>query len=62
MNTGGLSIADLESVYDSLAQAIDRVPADRSSLYLTKLALLLASEVGDRECVIRAIEAALADL
>lgn len=62
MNAGELSIADLESVYDALAQAIDRVPADRSPLFLTKLALLLAREVGDRERVTRAVEAALADL
>lgn len=62
MNAAGLNIADLESVYDALAQAIDQVPADRSPLFLTKLALILAREVGDRERVTRAIETALADL
>lgn len=62
MIPAGLTITDLEAVYDALAQAIDRVPADRSPLFLTKLALLLAQEVGDHGRVTRAIEAALRDL
>jgi hypothetical protein len=58
----GLSLPNLESVYDLLAQAIDRAPEGRSELMLTKLALLLAQEVGDRSRVEALVASALADL
>ena len=58
----GLSLPDLESVYDLLAQAIERAPEGRSELMLTKLALLLAQEVGDRSRVEARVASALADL
>jgi hypothetical protein len=58
----GLSLPDLEGVYDLLAQAIDRAPEGRCELMLTKLALLLAQEVGDRSRVEALVASALADL
>ena len=58
----GLSLTDLEAVYDLLAEAIDRAPEGRSELMLTKLALLLAQELGDRERVTTLVGQALADL
>jgi len=60
MNT--LSTADLEQVYDNLAEGIDQAPQGKGELFLVKLALLLAREVGDRAVVVQQIEAALRDL
>jgi hypothetical protein len=48
MNTpAGLTIGGLESAYDQLATAIDDVGADKSELFLVKLALLAAQQLGD---------------
>ena len=58
----GLSLPDLERTYDLLAEAIDRAGEGRSELLLTKLALLLAQEVGDASRVAALVEVALADL
>ncbi|MFM8768918.1 MAG: DUF2783 domain-containing protein [Rubrivivax sp.] len=58
----GLSLNDLETVYDLLAQAIDCAPEGRSELMLTKLALLLAQELGDLPRVEALVASALADL
>lgn len=57
-----LSLPDLESTYDLLAEAIDNAPAGTSELMLAKLALLLANEVGDPERVKALVQSALADL
>jgi integrase len=58
----GLPLAELESTYDALAEAIDRAPEGHSELMLVKLALLLAQEVGDGARVAELIELALRDL
>ena len=48
MNTNqGLSIGGLETAYDQLATAIDAVGEDQSELFLVKLALLAAQQLGD---------------
>jgi Protein of unknown function (DUF2783) len=57
-----LSLPDLESTYDLLAEAIDNAPAETSELMLTKLALLLANEVGDPARIQALVQSALADL
>ncbi len=57
-----LTLPDLESTYDLLAEALDRVPPARRELLLTKLALLLANELGDRGRIGTLVEAALSDL
>ena len=43
----GLTIGGLEAVYDQLASAIDAVGQDKSELFLVKLALLAAQQMGD---------------
>ena len=58
----GLSIGGLETVYDQLASAIDAVGQDRSELFLVKLALLAAQEIGDEKVVGDLIERAQKDL
>ena len=57
-----LSTADLEQVYDTLAEGIDQAPDGKSELFLVKLALLLARQVGDRALVEQQVAAALRDL
>jgi hypothetical protein len=57
-----LSLPDLESTYDLLAEAIDNAPAGTSELMLTKLALLLANELGDAAHVRALVQSAGADL
>ena len=57
-----LTISQLENVYDLLAQAIDQAGAEHSELFLTKLCLLLANQVGDDAVVQGHVRAALADL
>ena len=57
-----MPFADLEAVYERLAAAIDQAGDDKSALFLAKLALVLADELGEREAVLAAIEACLADL
>lgn len=56
-----LPLPALETVYDELAEAVDRA-GDRRELLLAKLALLLAHEVGDHARVSALIAAAEADL
>lgn len=56
-----LSTADLEQVYDRLAEAIDQADT-HSELMLVKLALLLARELGQRDRVEALISDALRDL
>ena len=57
-----LSLPDLETVYDLLAQAIDSAGPDKTELFLVKLALLNAQALGSAATVRRHIDAALRDL
>ena len=57
-----LAIADLETVYDQLAQAIDTAGADKAELFLVKLALLNANALGDAALFGQHVQAALQDL
>lgn len=54
--------AHLELVYEELAVALDAIPATKRELFLAKLALLLAQELGDAEQVRTHIAAALTNL
>ncbi|CAM4258969.1 DUF2783 domain-containing protein [Comamonas aquatilis] len=58
----GLDIAGLETVYDQLATAIDAVGAEKSELFLVKLALLGANRLGDAALFGELIAAAQRDL
>lgn len=60
--TLALSIPDLETVYDVLAQAIDQAGPEKAELFLVKLALLNANALAQPETVRQHIQAALQDL
>jgi len=54
----GLAIGELEDLWTLLSDGITEAGPERESLFLTKLAILLANELGDfqrvAECVKRA--------
>lgn len=60
--THALTIPDLETVYDTLATAIDQVGKEKSSLFLVKLALLNANALGSSDVFDAHVQAALKDL
>jgi hypothetical protein len=63
MNTPkALSIDGLETVYDTLASAIDQAGQDKTELFLVKLALLNANALGDAALFRQQVQAALQDL
>lgn len=57
-----LDIACLESAYETLASALDAVGRDKSELFLVKLALLCAREIGDARRLAALVESAQKDL
>ncbi len=57
-----LTIPQLETVYDHLAEAIDHAGPDKSELFLTKLCLLLANHLGDDAQFAHCVANALKDL
>jgi hypothetical protein len=57
-----MNIADLERIYDLLAEAIDAVPEDKVRLFLAKFALLAAHALDDAQQVTTLIENARTDL
>ncbi len=57
-----LSIPALESVYDTLATAIDQAGETKAQLFLVKLALLNANALGDAEQFAAQVQIALRDL
>lgn len=55
-------VENLETLWERLADAIDRAGAEHEVLFLSKLALLLGNELQNVATVERLIEAALQDL
>ncbi len=53
---------DLEAAYEALAVAIDAAGEKREALFLTRLALVLAHELGDIGAFKRAVQTALEEL
>jgi hypothetical protein len=53
---------DLEQAYEFLARAIDAAGPDREALFLTKLALTLAHQVGDLDMFKNCIQIALEEM
>ena len=53
---------DLESAYETLAMAIDSAGEAREALFLTRLALVLANQLGDIAAFRKAISTALEGL
>ena len=58
----GLDIAGLETAYDQLALAIDAAGSEKSELFLVKLALLAAQQMGDAPSFVDLIARAQKDL
>ena len=58
----GLDIAGLEAAYDQLAMAIDAAGPEKSELFLVKLALLAAQQMGDAPTFVDLIARAQKDL
>ena len=58
----GLTIGGLETAYDQLATAIDAVGEDKSELFLVKLVLLSAQQLGDETVFGDLIQRAQKDL
>jgi hypothetical protein len=58
----GLTIGGLETAYDQLATAIDAVGHDKSELFLVKLALLAAQQLGEEQVFAELISRAQKDL
>jgi len=54
-----LEFAELEQVYDLLAEAIDEAGPEQEALFLAKLAMLLARQIPDVERIREAVAAAL---
>ena len=57
-----LSIPDLETVYDTLATAIDQAGQEKASLFLVKLALLNANTLASADVFQTHVQSALQDL
>ena len=57
-----LTVPDLETVYDSLAEAIDQVGESKAELFLVKLALLNAQALGNAALFQQHVQTALQDL
>jgi hypothetical protein len=53
---------NLETVYDTLALALDQAGPDHQDLLLAKLALLLAQDLGDADLVCQRIKEAAENL
>jgi len=60
--TSSLSTADLEQLYDRLAEAMDAAGPEKTPLMLVKLALLAAERIGDAALFTSLIEDAGRDL
>ncbi|MDX5377215.1 MAG: DUF2783 domain-containing protein [Halomonas sp.] len=58
MTVTTLPFADLERVYETLAETLDTLPESQERLFLAQLALALAHRVADVERVMAAIEEA----
>lgn len=57
-----LPVADMEALWERLAQAVDQAGPERDRLMLAKLALLFAEALGDAPRAHALIETALEDL
>ena len=60
--TTALTVPDLETVFDALANAIDQAGKEKTGLFLVKLALLNANALGDAAVFQQHLQAALKDL
>ncbi len=54
--------ADLETIYEALAIRLDAIPAQSREVFLAKLALLLAQEIGAPDKVLGMLDHAAMNL
>jgi hypothetical protein len=52
---------DIETLYDQMAQTLDQVPEHMRDVFLAKLVLLLAHDLGDVDLAVRRIAEAAQD-
>lgn len=57
-----LTLIDIETIYDQLADALDQAAQAKRELFLVKLALLSAHALGDAEQFMALTRTALLDL
>lgn len=57
-----LTLIDIETIYDQLADALDQAAQGKRELFLVKLALLSAHALGDAEQFMALTHTALLDL
>ncbi|MNH12684.1 hypothetical protein D3C79_722340 [compost metagenome] len=57
-----LTISDIETLYDQLADALDHIEEGKRELFLVKLALLSAQALGEAEQFLALTRTALLDL
>lgn len=57
-----LTLIDIETIYDQLANALDQAAQGKRELFLVKLALLSAHALGDAEQFMALTRTALLDL
>lgn len=57
-----LTLIDIETIYDQLADALDQAAQSKRELFLVKLALLSAHALGDAEQFMALTRTALLDL
>ncbi|ATR83762.1 DUF2783 domain-containing protein [Pseudomonas sp. HLS-6] len=57
-----LTLIDIETIYDQLADALDQAAQGKRELFLVKLALLSAHALGDAEQFMALTRTALLDL
>ena len=56
-----MNLADLEKVYETVATSIDAAGSDGAEVFLAKLVLLLAREIGDADRVLTLVAEAQGD-
>lgn len=62
MTDKALTLDGLETVYDTLATALDHAGPDKAELFLVKLALLHAQALADEALFRQQVQTALLDL
>ena len=57
-----MSFAQLEVLYDKMATALDRVDANRRDVYLARLVIAIAHEVGNVDKIMELIDSSATEM
>jgi hypothetical protein len=57
-----MSFAQLEVLYDKMATALDRVAEDRRDVYLARLVIAIAHEVGNADKIMELIDSSATEI